>query len=336
MKIIVDGFGGDNAPLEILKGCAQAVEELGVEIIVTGDDEKLNACAKENGISMRSITVSHAPDVISMEDDPGEIIKSKSGSSMAQALRQLAAGDGEAVVSAGSTGALVIGSTFLVKRIKGIRRCAIGTVMPSNGKPFMLIDSGANAECRPEMLVQFAVMGSVYMNRVMKVEKPRIGLVNIGTEDTKGDPLRTETYGLLKNTSLNFIGNVEAREIPFGACDVAVADGFTGNVVLKLTEGLAGAMMQNIKGIFLKNGLSKLAALAVKSGLREFKTRMDYTEYGGAPLMGISKPVIKAHGSSNAKAVKNAIRQAMNLAETGAVDEIAKNLPKTKESGSKE
>ncbi len=336
MKIIVDGFGGDNAPLEILKGCAQAVEELGVEIIVTGDEEKLNACAKENGISMRSITVSHAPDVISMEDDPGEIIKSKSGSSMAQALRQLAAGDGEAVVSAGSTGALVIGSTFLVKRIKGIRRCAIGTVMPSNGKPFMLIDSGANAECRPEMLVQFAVMGSVYMNRVMKVEKPRIGLVNIGTEDTKGDPLRTETYGLLKNTSLNFIGNVEAREIPFGACDVAVADGFTGNVVLKLTEGLAGAMMQNIKGIFLKNGLSKLAALAVKSGLREFKTRMDYTEYGGAPLMGISKPVIKAHGSSNAKAVKNAIRQAMNLAETGAVDEIAKNLPKTKESGSKE
>ena len=336
MKIIVDGFGGDNAPLEILKGCAQAVEELGVEIIVTGDEEKLNACAKENGISMRSITVSHAPDVISMEDDPGEIIKSKSGSSMAQALRQLAAGDGEAVVSAGSTGALVIGSTFLVKRIKGIRRCAIGTVMPSNGKPFMLIDSGANAECRPEMLVQFAVMGSVYMNRVMKVEKPRIGLVNIGTEDTKGDPLRTETYGLLKNTSLNFIGNVEAREIPFGACDVAVADGFTGNVVLKLTEGLAGAMMQNIKGIFLKNGLSKLAALAVKSGLREFKTRMDYTEFGGAPLMGISKPVIKAHGSSNAKAVKNAIRQAMNLAETGAVDEIAKNLPKTKESGSKE
>ena len=169
-----------------------------------------------------------------------------------------------------------------------------------------------------------------------KVEKPRIGLVNIGTEDTKGDPLRTETYGLLKNTSLNFIGNVEAREIPFGACDVVVADGFTGNVVLKLTEGLAGAMMQNIKGIFLKNGLSKLAALAVKSGLREFKARMDYTEYGGAPLMGISKPVIKAHGSSNAKAVKNAIRQAMNLAETGAVDEIAKNLPKTKESGSKE
>ncbi len=336
MKIIVDGFGGDNAPLEILKGCAQAVEELGVEIIVTGDEEKLNACARENSISMRSITVSHAPDVISMEDDPGEIIKSKSGSSMAQALRQLAAGDGEAVVSAGSTGALVIGSTFLVKRIKGIRRCAIGTVMPSNGKPFMLIDSGANAECRPEMLVQFAVMGSVYMNRVMKVEKPRIGLVNIGTEDTKGDPLRTETYGLLKNTSLNFIGNVEAREIPFGVCDVVVADGFTGNVVLKLTEGLAGAMMQNIKGIFLKNGLSKLAALAVKSGLREFKARMDYTEYGGAPLMGISKPVIKAHGSSNAKAVKNAIRQAMNLAETGAVDEIAKNLPKTKESGSKE
>lgn len=336
MKIIVDGFGGDNAPLEILKGCAQAVEELGVEIIITGDEAKLNACAKENGISMRSITISHAPDVISMEDDPGEIIKSKSGSSMAQALRQLAAGDGEAVVSAGSTGALVIGSTFLVKRIKGIRRCAIGTVMPSNGKPFMLIDSGANAECRPEMLVQFAVMGSVYMNKVMKVEKPRVGLVNIGTEDTKGDPLRTETYGLLKNTSLNFTGNVEAREIPFGACDVAVADGFTGNVVLKLTEGLAGAMMQNIKGIFLKNGLSKLAALAVKSGLKDFKNRMDYTEYGGAPLMGISKPVIKAHGSSNAKAIKNAIRQAMNLAETGAIDEIAKNLPKTKESGSKE
>ena len=160
------------------------------------------------------------------------------------------------------------------------------------------------------------------MNKVRKVEKPRVGLVNIGTEDTKGDPLRTETYGLLKNTSLNFAGNVEAREIPFGVCDVAVADGFTGNVILKLTEGLAGAMMQNIKGIFLKNGLSKLAALAVKSGLKEFKSRMDYTEYGGAPLMGISKPVIKAHGSSNAKAIKNAIRQAKLYSETGVIDDI--------------
>lgn len=329
MKIIVDGFGGDNAPLEVLRGCAEAVEELGHEIIVTGDEKTLRACAQENNINMSGISISHAPDVISMEDEPGEIIKSKVNCSMAQAMRCLAAGEGEAMVSAGSTGALVLGSTFLVKRIKGIRRCAIGTVMPTNGAPCMLIDSGANAECRPEMLVQFAVMGSVYMSKVMNVENPRVGLVNIGTEETKGDALRTETYGLLKNAPINFIGNVEAREIPFGACDVIVADGFTGNVVLKLTEGMAGAMMKNIKQIFMRNGLSKLAAVAVKSGLKDFKSRMDYTEYGGAPLMGISKPVIKAHGSSNAKAIKNAIRQAANIAKTGAVDEISKNLPRS-------
>ncbi len=326
MKIIVDAFGGDNAPLEILKGCALAVEEYGVSILLCGREDAIRKCALENGISLSGMEIAPAEEVISMHDSPGEIMKSKSGSSMAEGLRRLASGEGDAFVSAGSTGALVVGSTFLVKRIKGIKRPALAALIPADSGPYMLVDTGANAECRPEMLLQFGIMGSVYMNKVMGLASPRVGLLNIGTEETKGGPLQLESYRLLSAAPLHFIGNVEAREVPAGACDVLVADGFTGNVLLKLTEGMGLTFMKNLKTIFKKNTITKLSTLPMKDGLSDFKKKMDYTEHGGAPLMGIAKPVIKAHGSSNAKAFKNAIRQAKAFAETGVTGEIESKL----------
>lgn len=326
MKIIVDAFGGDNAPLEILKGCAQAHAEYGVELIVTGDEEIIKKVAKDNGISLDGCEIVHAPDVISMEDDPTDMRKSKSGCSMAVGLKLLAEGRGDAFVSAGSTGALVVGATMFVKRIKGIKRAALAPVMPNNSGFYMLIDSGANVECRPEMLQQFGVMGSTYMNRVMNVKNPRVGLVNVGTEDSKGGELQHEAFALLKKSPVNFIGNVEARDIPDNACDVAVCDGFTGNVVLKLTEGVASMLMGNLKAIFKKNMVSKIAAMMIMKGFRELKHKMDYNEYGGAPLLGIAKPVFKAHGSSKATALKNAIRLSMDFAANNVISEIESRL----------
>lgn len=326
MKIIVDAFGGDNAPLEILKGCAQAHAEYGAELILTGDETIIARVAKENDISLEGCEIVHAPDVISMEDDPSDIRKSKSESSMAVGLKLLAQGRGDAFVSAGSTGALVVGATMFVKRIKGIKRAALAPVMPSNSGCYMLIDSGANVECRPEMLQQFGVMGSTYMNRVIGVKNPRVGLINVGMEDSKGGPLQHEAFALLKKSPVNFIGNVEARDVPDNACDVAVCDGFTGNVVLKLTEGVSSVLMGNIKAIFKKNFMTKIAAMMLMGGIKELKKKMDYNEYGGAPLLGIAKPVFKAHGSSKATALKNAIRMSMDFAKNNVIGEIESRL----------
>lgn len=329
MKIIADAFGGDNAPLEILKGCEMAVRELGVDLLLTGDEAKIMACAQENGISLDHMELLHAPDIMGMEDAPTSIAKEKGDTSMAVGLKALAAGRGGAFVSAGSTGALVVGATLLVKRIRGVRRAAIASVLPSNGAPFLLMDCGANVECTAQMLDQFGAMGSFYMQKVLGVKQPRVGLANIGAEKTKGGPLQLEAYPLMEASDYHFIGNVEARDVPFGACDVLVADGFTGNMLLKMYEGVAGAMMANIKGIYKKNLLTKLSALMIKNGLMDFKKRMDYTEFGGAPLLGISKPVIKAHGSSNAKAFCSAIRQAKQFGETGVIENIANAVSRT-------
>lgn len=326
MRIIVDAFGGDNAPLEIIKGCAEAADELNVKIILVGSKEKIEKCAGENFISLENMEIKDAPDIMIMTDHPREILKEKSNTSMAVGLKSLAEGEGDAFVSAGSTGAAVIGASFIVKRIKGIKRPAIATVLPSNSGPFMMLDSGANADCTAEYLYQFGLMGSIYMNRIMGVESPRVALANIGTEDTKGDKLRIEAFEKMKEASYNFIGNIEARDIPLGCADVVVADGFTGNVILKMYEGVAGALMHNIKMIFKKNKLTMLSALMVKGGLKDLKKRMDYSEFGGAPLMGISAPVIKAHGSSNAKAIKNAIRQATDYVEKNVINAIAENI----------
>ena len=290
MKIIVDAFGGDNAPLEVIKGSRNAKDDLGVDIALVGDKEKIFSCAAQNKISLTGIDIIDAPDVIAMTDQPGEILKSKKNCSMAVGLQALADGKGDAFVSAGSTGALVMGATFIVKRIKGVKRPAIGSVLPSNDKPFLLLDCGANADCTAEHLKQFAQMGAIYSEKFVKVQSPRVALANIGTEDSKGDRLRHEAFDLLKDTKeINFIGNVETRDVPYGCCDVLVADGFTGNIILKLYEGVAGAMMANIKSIFKKSSITMLAAMMVKGGLLALKVRMDYSEFGGAPLLGASR-----------------------------------------------
>ena len=326
MQIIVDAFGGDHAPLEILRGCALAVCELGVEILLTGNEKEIIRCAAENEISLASMQIEAAPDIMLMTDNPMDILKSKNDTSLAVGLKALAEGRGAAFVSAGSTGALVIGATFIAKRIRGIKRAAIGSVMPTNAGPTMLIDMGANVDSTAEHLNQFAVMGDIYMKKIMDFASPRIGLANIGTEAAKGGKLQLEAYDLMKAADYNFIGIIEARDIPFGCCEVVVADGFTGNIILKMYEGVAGAMMANLKTIYKKNLFTKMSALMVKSGLSSFKHKMDYTEFGGAALMGINGTVIKAHGSSNANAIKNAIRQAKIYTEQGVVQAIKESL----------
>lgn len=328
MKIIVDGFGGDNAPACVCEGAALAVKELGVSVSIVGDTDRLRSVFSEKGLSEDGIDFVPAPDVIGMEDEPTEIIRSKSDSSMAVGLRMLKEGKGDAFVSAGSTGALLVGATLIVKRIRGVKRAALAPIIPSIEGNYMLIDCGANVECRPEMLVQFGVMGSVYIKRMMQVKEPRVGLLNIGTEKSKGTPLQVESYPLFEAAPFHFVGNAEARDIPFGGFDVVVSDGFSGNLVLKLTEGLAGALIGEIKGIFKKNLLTKLGAATVLGPMKEFKKKMDYTEVGGAPLMGISAPVIKAHGSSSGKAFFNAIRQAADYARSGMIGEIESTLAK--------
>ena len=326
MKIIVDAFGGDNAPLEIMKGCAEAVKGLGVDILLAGNAEKIRSVAKENQISLDHMEIADAPDVITMDDSAGEIMKSKANSSMAEGLRRLAAGDGDAFVSGGNSGALVVGSTLMVKRIRGIKRVSFAPVMPKNKGCFMLIDSGANVDCKPEMLLQFGIMGSIYMEKVMKIKSPRVALANIGTEDHKGGELQHAAFALLKQSGVNFIGNIEARDIPDDAGDVIVADGFTGNVILKLYEGVALMLMGKLKEIFTKSALNKLAAAIVLKDIGSLKKNFDYNEYGGAPLMGCAKPVFKTHGSAKAKTVYNALRLTKAYVEGNVVDEIAESV----------
>lgn len=335
MKIIVDAFGGDNAPLEVIRGSRMAVDELGYEIILVGNEKIIKDEAEKNNISLEGITIVHAPDVISMEDEPMDVMKSKSNSSMSKGLQLLALDEGDAFVSAGNSGALAVGATLKVKRIKGIKRCAFAPVIPKDKGFFMLIDSGANVECRPEMLRQFAVMGYIYMKNVMVVENPRVGLVNVGTEKTKGDELRYETFNLLQETkNINFIGNIEARDIPGDIADVVVADGFTGNIILKLYEGMAKSVFVKFKSILNQNLKSKLAATLIMPELKKLKKSMDYSEHGGAPLMGISKPVFKAHGSSDAKTFKNAIRLAGEYVKRNVVGLISKSLEEYNSSAS--
>ena len=333
MKIIVDAFGGDNAPLEIIKGCAMAVEKYDdVEIILTGDEETIRKVADDENISMERIEIVHAPDVIEMSDHPTELMKSKKNSSMAVGLRLLADGGGDAMISAGSTGAMLTGATLIVKRIKGVKRPALAPVMPNADGKFMLIDCGANADCRPEMLVQFGIMGSAYMEKVLGVKKPRVCLANIGAEESKGRELELETYKLLKTAPVNFTGNIEARQVPLGDADVVVADGFTGNIMLKLYEGMAKFFAGELKTLLTANAKSKLAALLVMKNVKAFRKKVDYSEYGGAPLLGTAKPVIKAHGSSDAKAFYNAVRQAKTFTETGVIDTITAALASMKDS----
>ena len=326
MKIIVDAFGGDNAPLEIIKGCVDAVAELDLDIVLTGNESIIRRVAKENAISLNRINIVDAPDVIDMEDSAGDTMKSKSNSSMAVGLKLLAEGKGDAFLSAGNSGALVVGATLIVKRIKGIKRVAFAPVMPKNKGFFMLIDSGANVECKPEMLRQFGIMASIYVEKVMNIKNPRVALANVGVEDHKGGELQHEAFALLKKSPVNFIGNVEARDIPDDAADVIVSDGFTGNCILKMYEGVALVMMGKLKEIFTKNLKNKIAASLILSDVKQLKQELDYNEYGGAPLMGTAKPVFKAHGSSKAKTIKSALRLTKAYVEGNVVHEIEESI----------
>ena len=320
MRVIVDAFGGDNAPLEVIKGCARAVSELGVNVVLTGSRNKIEKCAAENGISLSGIEIEHTDDVFDIHEEPKEIIKSGSNSSMALGLRLLSEGKGDAFVSAGSTGALVMGATFIVKRIKGIKRVAPSPVMPADKGSFVLVDAGANTECRPEMLVQFAVMGSAYMEKVMGVKDPKVGLLNIGSEETKGRELEIAAYKLLEESGLNFVGNIEARDMPKGEVQVVVTDGFTGNIALKLYEGMGSFFSKKLKWIF--SGLGKIGAIVSLGKIKELRRQMDYKEVGGSALLGVKKPVIKAHGSSDATAFFNAVRQAKKIVDGNVIGEI--------------
>ena len=325
MKIIVDAFGGDNAPLEIIKGCAEAVAEFDdLSIILTGDEGKILKVANDNNISLDRIEIHHCTEVITMDDHADAVLKSKKDSSMAVGFNLLKNGEGDAFVSAGNSGALCMGATLAVKRIKGIKRAAFSPVMPSANSFFMLVDGGANVDCRPEMLVQFAVMGSIYMNRVMKIDNPRVGLANVGTEDHKGTELYQTTYQLLKESNLNFVGNVEGRDIPQGICDVVVCDGFTGNLILKTYEGVAMVVMNEIKSLFTGSLKGKLSASLVLGDIKKLKKKLDHNTYGGAPVLGASKPVFKAHGSAKAVTVKNAIRLSRDYVLADAIGEISK------------
>lgn len=321
MRMIVDCMGGDNAPLEMLKGVINAKAELGGDYLLVGHKTQLETLAKENGLDLSGFEILHAETVITMEDD-SMAFREKKDSSMTLALRALANGEGDAMVSCGNTGALFAGASLTVRRIKGVHRAALAALLPFN-PPVLLLDCGANVTVQPDFLVQFATMGSAYMKALYGLENPRVGLLNNGTEEHKGTPLQTEAYQLLKACpDINFVGNVEGNAVPFGACDVLVADGYTGNVLLKTMEGMGKLFMTRMKGIFYASIISKLAALTVKKSFMQFKKDMDVKEHGGSPILGLRKPVIKAHGSSDARAFKNAIRQAMRFAESGATETI--------------
>lgn len=328
MKIIVDAFGGDNAPLEIIKGCRMAIDEYNVDVILTGKEDKIKAVMQENDISFNRITIVNAAQVINTDDEPSEVIRGKKDSSMAIGLNLLKDGQGDAFVSAGNSGALVMGSTMIIKRINGIKRPAFAPVLPKAEGCFMVADGGANNECRAQMLQQFGIMGSIYMEKVMKIKNPRVGLANVGTEEHKGGDLQHEAFALLKESPINFIGNVEGRDIPLDGCDVLVTDGFNGNLILKTYEGVAIALMGKIKGILKKNLKNKIAAGLIMSDLKAMAKSVDYNEYGGAPIMGVKKPVFKAHGSAKAKTFKSAIRLAIQYAQGNVPQAIEENLGK--------
>ena len=333
MKIILDAMGGDLAPEAPVMGAIDAVKAYGAEITLVGRGDEILEVLKKNGIDNlpEGMEVCHADDVVDMHDDPDQVIRRRKNSSMVVGLRMLAEGKGEAFVSAGSTGALLTGATLLVKRVKGIRRAAMGPTMPNKaGGKTVILDCGANAECTPEFLLQFGLVGSIYAKKCLGVENPKIGLLNIGTEDTKGTPLQKEAYALLKDAGekgiINFVGNTEARDVPLGAVDVVVCDGFAGNVLLKSIEGTAMFMGSLISKMFKKSILSKLSAALVMKDIKAFKKMLDYREIGGTPFLGIRKPVIKAHGSSDALAFRNAIHQAMNTPDISA--ELEEGLAK--------
>lgn len=333
MKIILDAMGGDNAPQAPVLGAIEAVKRYNADIILVGRGQEILEVLKKNGLDTlpEGVEIAHADDVVDMHDDPATVIHKRKNSSMIIGLKMLADGKGDAFVSAGSTGALLTGATLLVKRVRGIRRAAMAPAMPTKaGTKVIICDCGANAECTPEFLLQFGLVASAYSKFTLGVENPRVGLLNIGSEDSKGTQLQKDAYALLKDASdrelLNFTGNVEARDVPLGAVDVVVCDGFSGNILIKSIEGTAMFMGSMLKRMFKKNLGSKLGYLLCKSGVQDMMKLLDYREIGGTQFLGIKKPVIKAHGSSDALAFRNAVKQAMTAAEGDFTAQLEKNL----------
>ena len=331
MKIIIDAMGGDNAPRAIVSGAVDAQKEFGAEIVLVGREAEVRQCLADCGTENNAaITVVNADEVIDMHDDPSTAVRRKKNSSMAVALNLLRDGAGDAMISAGSTGALLTGATLTVKRIKGIRRAAFAPVIPNGGKGVVLIDCGANVECTPEYLLQFGYMGSFYSRSILGCEQPRVGLLNNGSEDSKGTELCKAAYALLKEASdagrLNFIGNVEGGDLFAGTVDVIVTDGFSGNILLKSVEGTAKFLMKNIKSRLMSSLKTKLGALLIKKDLYGLKQMMDVNEVGGTAFIGIQKPVIKAHGSSDARAIRSAVKQAIAFVNAGVTEEIEGNI----------
>ena len=332
MKIIVDAMGGDNAPQAPVLGALQASEQLGVDIILVGRGEDILKVLQENGRQElpKGVEIAHASQVVEICDDPANAFRRKKDSSLTVGLSLLKEGRGDGFVSAGSTGALLSAATLINKRIKGVRRAAMAPVVPTGNGGAVLIDCGANVKCPPEYLLQFAYMGSFYAEKLLGRENPKVGLLNIGAEPSKGTDLQVEVYPLLEAAGregrINFVGNVEAREAVEGAVDVIVADGYAGNIFLKTMEGTGLFLAREIKKMFKKSLITKLSALLVSGGLKDFKKLMDSSEVGGTALLGISRPVIKAHGSSDAYAIQNAVRQARDFAASGLIEDITNNI----------
>ena len=335
MRILVDAMGGDNAPDQIALGAIQAAKDFGCEVVLVGRGEAILRALKDQGIETlpKGVEIANADDVVDMHDDPATVVKKKKDSSMVVGLNMLKEGGGDAFVSAGSTGALLSAATLTVRRVKGIRRAAMAPQIPTKtGREAVLIDCGATADCTPEFLLQFAFMGSYYAEKVLGIENPRVALLNIGAEDSKGGELQKAVYPLLKQAgeagAINFTGNIEARDVPLGGADVIVADGFSGNILLKGIEGTALFMGSMIKKMFTQNLLTKLAALVCKNGISAIRSTLDYRETGGTLLLGITKPVVKAHGSSDRVAMFHSIRQAAEAVEAGVAQDLAENIDK--------
>lgn len=327
MKIVVDGMGGDNAPFSTVQGIVNAINEYKIDIIVTGDKDILENEFNKYDFDKSKLEVVSTTQIIENEDKPVKAIRSKKDSSMVVALNMVKDGKADAVLSAGNSGALLAGGLFIVGRIEGIDRPALCPAIPNiKGSMTLIVDAGANTECKPRNLVEFGVMGSIYSNKVLDMKNPKVALANVGIEEGKGNDLVKKSYDELKKVDLNFIGNVEARDVINGYTDVIVCDGFTGNILLKSVEGVAISVLGLLKETFLSSIKTKIGAMLLKDDLKKMKNKLDYTEYGGAPLLGVNGGVIKAHGSSDGNAIKNAINQAIKFVDGNVVEDIKEKI----------
>ena len=328
MRIVLDGMGGDNAPEEMVKGAVQAAELIDEEIIIVGQEDRIRKELKKNRYRGDKIIIAPAEEVITMHDSPVKAIRQKKDSSLVRGLTMLKDGEGDLFISAGNTGALIVGARLILGRIRGVDRPALASIYPNmkTMEPCLLVDAGASSESKAQNLLEYGLMGSIFVEKTWGREKPRVGLVNLGEEETKGNSVTKDAYQRLKASSLNFIGNVEGRDVPKGVCDVIVCDGFVGNVILKLTEGAAISIFSLVKQALMENLKTKIGGALIKSQLMKMKDSFDYEEYGGAPVLGVDGPVMKIHGSSTATSVKNAIIKGIPYARENVVDIIRQEM----------